>query len=77
MVVGVTGVHGPAATSHVEQGQEADPEHVTDKTVRDQVMSQMIVTQTLVQVDIKIDCQQFPMLALPLQNWVCFYVRLY
>ena len=77
MVVGVTGVHGPAATSHVEQGQEADPEHVTEKTVRDQVMSQMIVTQTLVQVDKNIECQKSPMLALPLQNWVCLSVRLY
>ena len=84
MVAGVSGVHGPAAQSHVEQGQEADPENVTtqlqlmgEKIVRDQVMSQRIVTQTLVQVDINIECQQFPMLALPLQNWVCLSVRLY
>ena len=80
----MSGVHGQAALRHVEQGQEAEPGHVTtqlqlmeEKTVWDQVMSQRIVTQTLVQVDINLECQQFPMLALPLQNWVCLSVRLY
>ena len=84
MVAGVSGVHGPAVPSLVEQGQEAEPENVTtqlqlmgEKTVWDQVMSQRIVTQFLVQVDINIECQQFPMLALPLQNWVCLSGCLY
>ena len=53
MVAGVSGVHGPAAPRHVDQGLEAEPEHVTtllqlmgEKTVRDQIMTQEIVTQT-------------------------------
>ena len=82
MVAGVSGVHGSTAPSHVTQGQEADPENVTTqlqlmgvKTVWDQDLSQRIVTQTLVQVDINIECQQF-MLTLPLQNWVCLSARL-
>ena len=51
MVAGVTGAHGQAAPRHVEQEQEADPEHVTiqlqlmvEQIVRDQVMSQEGVT---------------------------------
>ena len=42
MVAGVTGVHGQAALRVVEQGQKAEPEHVTtqlqlmeEKNVRD------------------------------------------
>ena len=53
MVAGLTGAHGPAALRHVEQEQEAEPEHVTtllqlmgEMIVRDQVMSQEIVIQT-------------------------------
>ena len=55
MVAGVFGVNGLAVPSLVEQGQEADSENVTtqlqlmgEKTVWDQVMSQRIVTETLV-----------------------------
>ena len=55
MVDGVSGVHGQAAPRHVEQGQKAEPGHVTtllqlmgEKTVRDQIMGLKIVTQTLV-----------------------------
>ena len=53
MVAGVTGAHGQAAPRHVEQEQEAEPEHVTtqpqlmgEPTVRDQVMSRKSVTRT-------------------------------
>ena len=52
MVAGVFGVNGLVAPRLVEQGQEAEPENVTtqlqlmgEKTVRDQVMTQEIVTQ--------------------------------
>ena len=51
MVSGVTGVHGHAASRHVEQGQESGLEHVAtqlqliaDKTVRDLVLDQKSVT---------------------------------
>ena len=53
MVAGVSGVHGRAVLRYVEQGQKAEPEHVTtqlqimeEMTVRGQVMSQEIVMQT-------------------------------
>ena len=65
MVAGVFGVNGLVAPRLVEQGQEAEPENVTtqlqlmgENTVRDQIMSQMIVTQTLVQVDITSTAKQ-------------------
>ena len=40
MVAGVTGAHGQAAPRHVEQEQEAEPEHVT---IQLQLMGEQIV----------------------------------
>ena len=64
------GVHGQAAPRHVDQGQESEPEDATtqlqlkgDKTVRDQVVSQESVTQTLVQQPLPL-LQQQPQLRL-------------
>ena len=60
MVTGDTGHSGLAAPRHVDQGQEADQESVTNQlrlmvaeTVRDQAMSLVFVTQILVQVNQK------------------------
>ena len=51
MVAGLTGAHGQVAPRHVEQEQEADPEHVTtqlqlmgENIVRDAVMNLEIVS---------------------------------
>ena len=57
MGTGETGHSGLAAPRHVDQGQEADQDTVTTqlrlmvaKTVKDQAMSLVFVTQNLVQV---------------------------
>ena len=58
MVTGVTGSSGLAAPRHVDLGQEAEKETVTTQlqlmvaeTVKDQAMSLVFATQTLVQVN--------------------------
>ena len=57
MVTGETGKNGLAAPKPVDQGQEADQESVTTQlqlmeaeTVRDQAMSQEVVTKMFVQL---------------------------
>ena len=57
MVAGVSGVHGQSVQRHVDQGQEAETEHVTthfqlmgENTVWDKVKNQENVIQTLAQV---------------------------